>query len=167
MKILLPRMIARHSETDIPKTDRGLKETERDVTRNLAQSRIDEASRTTAISGPMPDNREIQAMKITNVRIKRTGIGIMIGIERGDENIGLKEDLRTTGERLMPMLMAVMHHGVLDPQEGVMSPLGIERKVVTKTVALKILKMESPEIGGTKKEEVLAVQSVTGTEVGK
>ena len=121
----------------------------------------------TAIFGPMLDNREMRAMKITSVRIRRMGIGSMIKIERRGVNIEHREGLRTTGERPMPILMAVMHPGVPDPQEGAMSPLGIERKVVTKKVALKIQKMQITGIGGTKREEVLAVQTVIGIEVGK
>lgn len=136
--ILRLKMIVRHSETDIPKMDKELKEKERNVIRNPAQPRNDEVSRMTAISGPMPDNRETQAMTITSVRIKRMEIGSMTGIERVGVNIERREDLRATGETLMPTLTEVMHRGVLDLQEGAMSPLGIERKAETKTVALKI-----------------------------
>lgn len=165
--ILLSRMIAQHSETDIPKMDRVWKETERNVTRNRAQPRTDEVSRMTAISGPMSDNREIQAMTITSVRIKRVEIGSMTGIERVGVSLEGREDLRTIGEMQKPMLTEAMHCGVLDLQEGAMSPLGIERKVATKMVALKMQKMQSPGIGGTRRGEVLAGQSVTGIEVGK
>ena len=91
----------------------------------------------------------------------------MTGIERVGVSIERREDLRTTGEMSMPMLTEVMHCGVLGLQEGAMSPLGIERKVTTKTLALKFQKMQSPGIGGTKRGEVLAGQSVIGIEVGK
>ncbi len=164
--ILRSKMIVPHSETDIPKTDRELKEKERNVIRNWAQPRNDEVSRMTVISGPMPDNREIQAMTTTNVRIIRMEIGSMTGIERVRVSIERREGSRATGET-MPMLTEVMHRDVLGLQEGVMSPLGLERKVATKTVALKSQKMGSPEIGGIKRGEVLAGQSVTGIEVGK
>lgn len=162
-------MIVRQSKTDIPKTDRELSETERNVTRSRPQPRTDEVSRMTVISGQMLDNRETLAMTITSVHIKRMEIGSMTGTERVGVSIERREDLRTTGEMpmQMPMLMGVMHHGVLDLQEGAMSPLGIERKVATKTLVLKIQKMQSPGIGGTKRGEVLAGQSVTGIEVGK
>lgn len=163
----MSKMIVRHSKTDIPKMDRKLKETERNVTRNRAQPRLDEVSRTTAISGQTSDSREILAMKITSVHIKRMEIGSMTGIERVGVNIGRREDLRTIDEMPMPMLMEVMHRGALDLQGGATSPLGIERKVATKKVALRIQRMQSPGIGGTKRGEVLAGQSVTGIEVGR
>ena len=164
--ILRSKMIVPHSETDIPKMHRELKEKERNVTRNWAQPRSDEASRTTVIFGPMSDNREIQAMTTTSVRIIRMEIGSMTGIERVRVSIERREGSRATGATML-MLTQVMHRDVLDLQEGVMRPLGIERKVATKTVGLKSQKMGSPGIGGTKRGEVLAGQSVTGIEVGK
>lgn len=61
----------------------------------------------------------------------------------------------------------VMHRGAMDLQEGAMIPLGTERKVATKTVRLTIQKMQNLGIGGTKRDGVLAGQSVTGIEVGE
>ena len=159
-------MIVRHSETDISKTDRESKKTERNVTRDQPQPRNDEASRRTVISGPMFDNREIQAITITSVHIKRTEMS-MNGIERVAVSRERREDLRTTDEMLILMLMEVTHRGVLDLEEGAMSRLGIERKIATRTVALKSQKMQSPGIGGTKRGEVLAGQSATGIVVGR
>lgn len=67
----------------------------------------------------------------------------------------------------MPTVTEVMHRGAMDLQEGAMSPLGVERKVATKTVTLTIQKMQKLGNGGTKRDEVLAGQSVIGTEVGE
>ena len=47
-----------------------------------------------------------------------------------------------------------------------MSPRGIERNVAIKTPALRIQRMLSLGIGGTKRGGVSAGQSVTGVEVG-
>ena len=91
----------------------------------------------------------------------------MTGIERVDVITGRKEDLRITREMPMLTVTEVMHRDVMDLQEGAMRPLGIEKKVVTKTVTLKIQKMQNLGIGGTKRGEVLAGQSVTGIEVGE
>lgn len=165
--MLLSRMIVRHSKTDTPEMGRELKETERNVTPNRAQPRTDEVSRMTAISGPMFGNRGTQVMTITGVRIRRMEIVSMNGIERLGVSIERIEDLRTTSEMLIPTLAEVMHRGVVVPQEGAMSPLGIERKVAIETAALKIRKIQSPGNGRIKRGEVLAGQSVTGIEVGK
>lgn len=139
--ILLSRMIVRHSEIGTPKMVRELKETARSVTRSRAQPRTDEVSRMTATSGPMSDNKEIQAMTITSVPTRRMEIGNMTGTESVGVSIDRREDLRITGEMLTRMLTEVMHRGVLDLQEGAMRPLGIEKKVATKTLAQKIQKM--------------------------
>ena len=48
-----------------------------------------------------------------------------------------------------------------------MIPLGIEKKVATKTVALKIQKTQNLGTGETKRGEVLVRQIVTGIEVGE
>ena len=112
--ILRLKMIVRPSETDIPKMDKELKEKERNVTQNPAQPRNAEVSRMIAIYGPMPDNRETQAMTITTVRIKRMEIGSLTETERVGVSIECREDLRATGETLMPTLTEVMHRGVLD-----------------------------------------------------
>lgn len=92
------RMIEWQSETDILEMGIELKEMGRNVARSWVQPRIDEVSRMIAISGPMPANREIQAMKTTSVRIKRMETGTMTGIERVDVIIERKEYLRTTRE---------------------------------------------------------------------
>ena len=146
---------------------RELKETERNVNRNQAQPQTDEVSRKIVISGPMPDNRETQAMTITSVRIRGTEIGSMTGIEKGVVSIEHREDLKPTSEIPIPILTEVKHRGEWDLQEGVMSLLGIERKGATTRVALKIQKIQSPGTGGTKRGEVLAGQSVTGIGAGK
>lgn len=67
----------------------------------------------------------------------------------------------------MPTVTEAMHRGAMDLQEGATSPLGIEKKVATRTVTLKTQKMQNLGIGGTKRDEVLAGQSVTGIEVGE
>ena len=155
----------RQSETDIPEMDKELKETQRDVTRSWERPRTDEVSRMTAIFGPTSDNREIKAMTTTSVRIKGMEIGTMTERKRVDVSTERKEDLTVIGEMLTPKLMAVMHPGVMDSQGGAMSPPGIEKRVAIKTVALKTQKMQNLGIGGTKREEVFAGQSVTGIEV--
>ncbi len=147
--------------------DRDLKETGRNLTRNRAQPKTDEVSKMTAISGPTPDNREIQAMTTMSVRIKRMEIETMTEIGRVCVSIEHKEGSRTIGEMPMPKLTEVMHHDVMDLQEGAMSPRGIEMKVATETMALKTRKMQNLGTGGTKRGEVFAGQSETGVEVGE
>ena len=106
-------------------------------------------------------------MKIRSVRIKRMGIGTMTEIEKVGVNKERREGLRTIGEILMSMLMEYIHHGAMDLQRAAMSPRGVERKVATKTAQLKIWKMQSLAIGGTKRERALVGQSATGVELGE
>ena len=114
----------------------------------------------------MSGNKEIQRTTITSGCIKRMAIESMTGLEKVGVSIKRRGDLRTIDEMAMLMPMGFMHRGALDLQEAAMSRLGIERNLASKMV-MEIQKWQSPGIGETKREKVLAGQSVTGIEVGR